>query len=181
MLEVRKKNLDRREWYSDSDRDFSCAYHKDEFFDGGIGLVTFTGIEKPDEVATKSGTLCIADKGYQWLELAPKHGNYVLTAMFHEDRLFQHYIDITLKNEVTEDGNAVFYDLFLDVVLDENGKCDVIDTEELDQALSTGVINKADYALAKSTAEGVVDFYRRNLSEIENKLMEYRKLMLKNV
>ncbi len=178
MLEVRKKNLDRREWYSDSDRDFSCVYHKDEFFDGGIGLVTFTGIPKPDEVETKDGILCIADKGYQWLELAPKNGNYVLTAMFHGDELFQHYIDITLKNEVSENGDAVFYDLFLDVVLNEKGECNVIDTEELDEALSTGVISKADYDMAIKTAEEIVDFYKQKAFEIEKKLMEYRSLMI---
>ncbi len=176
MLEVKKKNLDRREWYSDTDRDFACVYHRDEHFEGGIGLLTFTGIKAPDEVDTEFGRLCIADKGYQWLELAPKDGNFTLTAMFHGDELFQHYVDITLRNEVSENGDAVFYDLFLDVVFNEQGMACIIDTEELDEALSNGVISKAEYDMAGRTADEVMDFYTKNKGELEKKLFEYRKL-----
>ena len=42
MTAIQKKHLDRREWYTDSDRDFACLYHRDEAFHGGIGLITFT-------------------------------------------------------------------------------------------------------------------------------------------
>lgn len=176
MLEVKKKNLDRREWYSDTDRDFACVYHKDEYFDGGIGLLTFTGIKAPDEVDTEFGRLCIADKGYQWLELSPKGRNFTLTSMFNGDNLFQHYIDITLKNEVADNGDAVFYDLFLDVVFNEQGMACVIDTEELDEALETGVIGREDYDLAKRTADEVMEFFKKNKGALEKKLFEYREL-----
>ena len=50
MTAIKKKHLDRREWYSDSDRDFACLYHADHEFHGGIGLITFTGLKKPDVV-----------------------------------------------------------------------------------------------------------------------------------
>ena len=117
-MEIKIKNLDRREWYTESDKDFACTYIKDEFFEGGAGLITFTGIKAPDTVDTPDGrNLCIADKGYQWLELAPKDKNYVITSMFNGDDLFQHYVDITLKNEIAENGDTVFYDLFLDLEL----------------------------------------------------------------
>ena len=178
MVEIKKKNLDRREWYSDTDKDFTCRYHKDDFFDGGIGLVTFTGIAAPDEVDSPSGKLCIADKGYQWLELAPKGGNYVITSMFHDDKIFQHYVDITLRNEIADNGDAVFYDLLLDVVIAEDGTPAVIDTEELEEALATGVISQRDYDLAKKTAQDVADYFAGNKQLIEDKLFEYRKLFV---
>lgn len=176
MIEIKEKHLDRREWYNDEQRDFDSLYHKDEFFEGGIGLITFTGIEEPDMVDTIYGKLAIADKGYQWLELAPKDGHYTLTAMFDADRLFQHYVDITLKNEVKPDGDAVFYDLILDVVVSEDGEPHLIDCEELEEAFATGVIDKDTYELAKKSADEVISFYRTNKKKLEDKLFEYRNL-----
>ncbi len=177
MLEVKIKNLDRREWYSDADRDFTCIYHKDELFDGGIGLITFTGIGVPDEVDTDEGRLCIADKGYEWLELAPKDGNFVVTAMFYEEKLFQIYIDITRNNEVFENGDALFYDLFLDVVINQKGQAAIIDNSELEEALEQGVISEDDFENAGKNAEHVAYFYNKNRELVEKKLYEYLSMM----
>ena len=63
VMEIRKKHLDRREWYTDSERNYSCLYHHDDYFQGGIGLITFTGLAKPDIVDTVEGPFCIADQG----------------------------------------------------------------------------------------------------------------------
>ena len=98
MAEIKKKYLDRHEWYADSERDFVCMYLKDDIFHGGIGLITFTGLAEPEVVDTPEGPLCIADNGYQWLEIVPEDGYFAVTAMFHDDILFQQYIDITLRN-----------------------------------------------------------------------------------
>lgn len=175
-MEIKTKNLDRREWYTDSDKDFACAYIKDEFFDGGAGLITFTGIKAPDTVDTPDGRkLCIADKGYQWLELAPKDKNYVITSMFNGDELFQHYVDITLKNEIAENGDTVFYDLFLDVVFGGGAEPAVIDKEELKEALLEGTISQEEFELARKAAKDVVDFFAKNRDLLEKKLFEYRE------
>ncbi len=176
MVEIKLKNLDRQEWYTDSDRDFSCMYHKDDFFDGGVGLITFTGIKAPDEVDSPNGKLCIADKGYQWVELAPKNGNYVITSMFHDDKIFQHYIDITLRNEVSLDGNTKFYDLLFDIVCSENGDLNIVDSDELDEALTTGVISQDQYDLAKETADEVIRLFENDRELLERKLFEYKRL-----
>jgi predicted RNA-binding protein associated with RNAse of E/G family len=176
MTAIKKKHLDRREWYSDSDRDFACLYHADNEFHGGIGLITFTGLKKPDVVDTPDGQLCIADKGYQWLELVPDDGHFALTAMFHHDILFQQYIDITLRNEVKKDGNAEFFDLLLDVVVLQDGTPRVVDAEELESALFSEAITRDEYELAKRTADKVVECWNANRALIEKKLYEYRAL-----
>lgn len=175
---VKTKKLDRREWYADSMRKFECQYHKDDFFEGGIGLITFTGLEEPDVIKTSEGDLCVADNGYQWLELVPKDKHFVLTAMIHDDEIFQQYIDISLKNEIYENGDAVFYDLFLDVVLLKDGTPGIIDTDELEEALSAKVITKEEYELAKRTAEEVLEFYQTssNRELLKNKIFEYKSL-----
>ena len=176
MTAIQKKHLDRREWYTDSDRDFACLYHRDEAFHGGIGLITFTGLKKPDVVESPEGPLCIADSGYEWLELAPEDGHFVLTAMFHDGALFQQYIDITLRNEVEGDGHAAFLDLFLDVVVLQDGTPRIVDSEELDEALSGGVIPREAYDLARRTADKAADTWKSDKALIEKKLYEYRAL-----
>lgn len=178
MKAIKKKHLDRREWYTDSERDFLCLYHKDDHFYGGIGLITFTGLNEPEVVNTPEGPLCIADNGYQWLEIVPEDRQFALTAMFHDDILFQQYIDITLRNEVNKDGNAVFYDLLLDVVVLGDGTPQIVDIEELETALSDGVITRDEYELAKLTADKIVKTWNSSKEQIAKKLYEYRNLFL---
>lgn len=173
---IRKKHLDRREWYTDSDRVFACRYHRDDVFCGGMGLITFTGLKKPEIADTPGGPLCIADNGYQWLEIVPEEGHIAVTAMFHEDVLFQQYIDITLRNEVSEDGNAVFYDLLLDVVVLGDGTPRIVDTEELEAALSGGSITRDAYDLARQAADRAAETWRSHKTLIAQKLYEYREL-----
>ena len=121
--------MDRREWYSDSDREYACIYHRDDCFQGGIGLLTFTGLKEPEYVDSPEGPLCIAANGYQWLELVPEGGHFALTAMFHDGTLFEQYTDITLRNEVNENGDAAFYDLLLDMVVLSDGTPRVLDRD----------------------------------------------------
>ena len=176
MIKLKRKHLDRREWYTDAQRAFSCMYHRDGGFAGAVGLLTFTGLEKPETVRSVRGEVCIADNGYQWLELAPENGHWALTAMFRGDDLFEQYIDITLENEVSGDGNAAFTDLLLDVVVLSGGEPVAVDGEELEEALSAGVITREQYGLAKRTAGEIMDFYRSHRELIREKLFEYRAL-----
>ena len=171
--------MDRREWYSDSDRKYTCIYHRDDCFQGGIGLLTFTGLKEPESVDSPEGPLCIAANGYQWLELVPEGGQFALTAMFHDGTLFEQYTDITLRNEVDENGDAAFYDLLLDVVVLSDGTPRVLDREELDEALSGGIISRDEYDLALQTADRVVDFYTTHKDLIRKKLFEYKALFEK--
>ena len=177
MAVIKKKHMDRREWYADSERDFVCMYHRDDVFHGGIGLITFTGLRAPEVADTPEGPLCIADNGYQWLEIVPEDGHFAATAMFHDGILFQQYIDITLRNEVDENGNAVFYDLLLDIVILGDGTPQIIDTEELETALSDGIIKRDAYELARQTAAQIVEIWNSHKTLIEKKLYEYHETL----
>ena len=179
MKELKQKHLDRREWYADTERDFVSVYHQDECFTGAVGLLTFTGLKKPEIVRSVRGEMCIADNGYQWLELVPENGRWALTAMFRGDALFEQYIDITLENRVSGDGNAVFTDLLLDVVILSDGNPVILDEDELDAALAGGVVTPEQYALAKQTAGEIVSFYTAHRESVRRKLYEYRAMLQK--
>lgn len=175
-MKIVEKNMDRREWYPEYNRQFQCKYIKDEEFEGGIGKILFKNMEEPDILHTSKGDKILADNGYTWLELVPKDGNWVVTVMYRENgELFQLYFDITQKNVIFENGDACFYDMFLDVAVDEKGKAEILDEDELEEALETGIINKEEFQMAKMVADEIVDFYYKNRVVLEKKLLEYKE------
>ena len=52
---IRGKHLDRREWFTDAERQFSCIRYEDSCFRGGIGCLTFTDMHRPMTVDTAEG------------------------------------------------------------------------------------------------------------------------------
>lgn len=174
MLQIKKKTLSRAEWYSDSQRTYRYIYHKDDYFEGGIGLISFVGLEKPDTVPSKGGELCIADNGYHWLELAPINSNVVLTAMFDkENHIFQCYFDITKENIVASDGDATFLDAFLDVVVTGYNEPVVLDLDELDLALSNEVITQKEHDKYMDESHKLISALNKNRDKFYEILTEY--------
>lgn len=118
------------------------------------GVVSLMHIKKVTErnikrMAGKPYT--ITDNGYYWFQFAPKRGHVWLTAMYDPSfTLIQYYFDISYRNEVFPDGNAYFFDLFLDLVLLPDGTRFVLDEDELLAAEAAGHITPEMTALAFS-------------------------------
>jgi predicted RNA-binding protein associated with RNAse of E/G family len=95
----------------------------------------------------------MADDGFAWLHVLPEGKNWCLTAMFNDrGEPVQYYFDITSEN--TLDGeNSRFIDLYLDIVCLPDGKTEIIDQLDLDEALANAVIVQEQYDLAQRTAE----------------------------
>ena len=97
--------------------------------------------------------LCAADDGYAWLHVLPENENWCLTAMFDETgATVQYYFDITQDN-ILDGCNSRFTDLYLDIVCLPDGRTELIDQPDLDQALADGLITQEQYDLAKRTAQ----------------------------
>ena len=174
MLQIKKKTLSRAEWYSDSQRIYRHIYHKDDYFEGGIGLISFVGLEKTDTVSSENGKLCIADNGYHWLELAPINSNIVLTAMFNkENHIFQCYFDIPKETIVQSDGDATFFDAFLDVVVTGYKEPVVLDMDELDLALSQKVITQKEHDMYMTECHKLISALNKDREKFYKLLMEY--------
>ena len=177
-MKIVKKTLGREEWYSEQERSYCCQLHKDEVFDGTLGLITFVGLPKPEIVTTSDGDLCVAKNGYQWLEVIPRDKQWVLTAMINlEDTIFQCYFDITQKNVIAEDGNADFYDAFLDVVVAGDQDPVIVDRDELEQAYREQIITKEEYEQFMQEGKKIVETFMEKRELIFNKLYEYRELL----
>ncbi|MNI59071.1 hypothetical protein D3C73_1142150 [compost metagenome] len=66
------------------------------------------------------------------------------------------YIDVCKTQGVTDQGVPWFDDLYLDIVVLKNGEVFLLDEDELDEALSKGLITVRDYDMATETAQEVL-------------------------
>ena len=122
---------------------------------------------------SRHGYLLI-DNNFQMVEIMPCNENYLMRVYLNEaGEVLERYFDITKQNAIDPLTNLPYYDdLYLDVVEE---KCGIVihDEIELDQALQSGDISKADYITAISTKNKL-------LHEIENKTNKLLKINLKN-
>lgn len=115
-------------------------------------LMRIGRVDAPFTVPFRGGRLTIADDGYSWLQLAPKDGNWWMTAMYTPaGKPVQYYFDVTAGNHVSGGKDAWFEDLYLDLVLHTDGTIAELDRDELDAALFAGTIDAETHARAVRT------------------------------
>lgn len=120
-------------------------------------------IIKIKEPFYSSEDFCLIDNGYYIAEVIPKNKNYAMRIFFNQDKeRILYYFDITLENGIDEESNIPFYDdLYLDVVL-KNGNIEVLDTDELLDALNSNKITKSQFDLANSTKDFLIQSIKNN-------------------
>lgn len=143
-------------------------------------LKVFVSDEKDYYVAVKelinieapfilSNGLLLMDNGYFIVEVIPKYENYAMRVFFNEKKeLVEHYFDISLGNGMDEETKLPYYnDAFLDVTI-TNGKIEMCDEDELDNAFSQGEITEKTYDFVKKIAEKLVKEINANTNKYVN-------------
>ena len=146
-----------------------------EYFSGFVCHIKINNIEKPLIVNNGLDNICIKDNDYEWFELYPDNGKYVLTIMFdNNNNLIEYYFDIS-KKVGEEDGIPYEDDLYLDMIITPSGKVLLIDEDELLEAEKNGDITHKDVMDAYKTLDYLKDKYVNNfdvLSDFTKKLKE---------
>lgn len=141
-------------------------YDKEDYY---LSIKKILNIEKP--FILENG-LCLIDNNYYIVEVLPKNENYAMRVYFNEKKeRLEYYFDISLKNGIDEETKIPYYDdLYTDItVVQEN--IEVLDEEELEEALNMGKISKSEYNLANETRDKL-------LQSIKNKNNKYMNLDL---
>ncbi|WP_225429965.1 DUF402 domain-containing protein [Deinococcus detaillensis] len=123
-------------------------------------------VHSPLVVPFENRTLRILDTGYRWVHYAPTAAKHALTLQLDEaGHIRQLYIDIGEASGVGAEGLPWIDDLYLDVVgmveVQPGGewhvtKTEVLDEDELDEALRLGHILPKQYTAAWSGAHAVL-------------------------
>lgn len=97
-----------------------------------------------------------ANSGCKWLEFYPENSNVAMTVCFNiENKILQWYFDVINKVGI-EGKNPYFEDLYLDVTITPENKIDLLDEDELKEALETNDITQEQYDMAYETARTLI-------------------------
>ena len=132
-------------------------------FTGVAGVLDILETSGKWVVSSVGGQVTIAAPGYRWLQLAPDNGEWWLTAMYDpHGGMVQYYFDIVYNIYTSHDGELRFRDLFLDIVMADDGTLKLLDRDELERARSDGIVDDATYNRALSTAERLLGMLEGN-------------------
>jgi predicted RNA-binding protein associated with RNAse of E/G family len=150
---MRRRTADRAEWGWLTARRFAAAHLAGDDFTGWVTLLHLDAVREPLWVPSDTGPVCVADRGYAWLQHFPEGAAHTLITMLDAGgRIIQWYIDICRQRGLDARGIPWYDDLYLDIVILPSGEARLLDAEELDEALRQGAITPDDAAAAWSEA-----------------------------
>jgi predicted RNA-binding protein associated with RNAse of E/G family len=150
---MKQKRSDRGDWHRITRRRFLLQPIEDDHFQGYISLFCLDEVSEPLSVPYAGRRVCVANNGYSWLQFFPQGACHVSTVMFDEQgQVVQWYIDICKRQYMDDQGLLWYEDLYLDVVFLPGDKIELLDVDELDEALSHSIISADEYNLAWNEA-----------------------------
>lgn len=184
-IQRRDKMLKRR--YGNRQGWKRIAEHAQEFIESGtftgyVTLLKMLKVTEPLFVQYGEDRLCIVDDGYCWLQHFPEDKKFSVTTMFNaEGDTIQWYIDICRQIGVDSDGVPWNDDLFLDIIVLSSGRIILKDEDELEAALSAGVIDIKEYEFAKSEAKRILTLIKEDSFDLLKLTNMHKDLLLAKI
>ena len=130
------RDMRRSDWHRILERRYTVSPCSFQGMEGVVSLLEIQKVTNPLTVHYESGEVLIADAGYSWLQLAFKEQFFWATVMFdNKGEVMQGYFDITGGNTFEDMENPTFQDMYLDLVLLSDGGLQVLDQDDLAEAL----------------------------------------------
>lgn len=174
------RDMRRSDWHRITERRYTACSCQFKDMDGVVSLIEMQKVERPIIVSHELGETVIADNGYSWLQLAFKEQYFWATAMFNADGNFiEIYFDITGGNTFEDMNNPKFSDMYLDIVLLNDGSIHILDREELDEALAKKEISQEEYLKAIAECDKLYNFLSREKEEVVQFCVDWRERIRK--
>lgn len=155
--------------------EYKNIHVKEENFTGDIYFYHFT--EGVDRFVIPNGK-CILDEGYKWLEFYDYNSKIKLTAFYDDNNVISEwYFDIA-REIGKENGLSYEDDMYLDVLLTDEGDIILLDEDELKEALDKKQITKIEFENAYKEAEQLMNRLQSKKQELQNFTDKYLKMML---
>lgn len=132
-------------------------YDKEDYY---LAIKKIIDIKEP---FISPNRLRLIDNGYYIAEVIPKNENYTMRVYFNKKReRLEYYFDISLENGIDEESKIPYYDdLYLDITLKDD-IIEILDEDELEEALKSKKITKNEYDLANKTKENLLESIEKN-------------------
>lgn len=165
---MRKKALSKT--YMRGITDWDMIFLKREKEEYYITIKKVNKIDQPFVVQEFGKNMVFIDNGYYIFEFTPLNQFYNARVFLDRNaEVIGYYFDISRGNAV-EDNIPYYDDLYLDVVYfpNENDLIEVLDEDELLNALNEGKITTEEYELAKKTGAKLIDEIQKKQSLFVN-------------
>lgn len=173
------RDMRRSDWHRILERNYTVRPCRFQNMEGVISLIEMKKVESPLTVHYESGDVLIADVGYTWVQLALKEQFFWATAMFDNHGVFKEiYFDITAGNIFEDMENPKFQDMYLDIVLLQDGRIHILDRDELDEAWMNREITEEQYQHAITECDKLHEFLLKNKEEFVRFVTEWREKLL---
>lgn len=140
------------------DKYSSHCIHIDDMLSGYISIIKVDKVKYKINVDYKNSELCLFDDGYKCLIFLPDNDNWCISTVYNDlGEIIEWYIDMTKENSIDELGNPFFIDLYLDIAISPDFQINILDEDELQEALDLKIITQLDYDLAYHTCNRVID------------------------
>ncbi len=140
------KYANKLKWKKVREKEYRQKYIDNSLFTGYIAYIKFLEVEGQLVHNIINRKLITADKDYIWLQLFPIDKNYCITIMFDDMKnIIKWYVDIVKRVGLTEDNFPYMEDMYLDLVILPNGEYEILDRDELDEALENKEITIEEY------------------------------------
>jgi len=173
------RDMRRSDWHRILEREYKASPCSFQGMKGVVSLLQIKEVTEPLIVQGEDGGVLIADKGYSWLQVAFKEQFFWATVMFDDiGNFLQGYFDITGGNTFEDMDNPKFQDMYLDLVLLSDGGIQVLDRDELDEALEKKEITEEQYVQTVKAGEELYRFLQENGNEFLRFCSEWREKLL---
>ena len=117
------------------------------------------------------------DDGYYVIEIVPKNKNYALRLFLNDKKeIIEYYFDIIKESGIDKELKVPYFiDLYLDITIQKNGKVNILDEDELNDALKSKDITKKDYELVLKVKEQLLKEIKEQSNDLMN--LDYMKYL----
>lgn len=164
---LKRKYGSRYDWKRIVERGYAENYFSTTQFTGYVTLLEMNDVAEPLYKTYKGRAVCIADKGYGWLQHFPDGKHFSVTTVFDSTgRIVQWYIDVCRKNGYCSMNGPWMDDLFLDLIVLPTGEIIEKDIDELEAALNSQNITEDEFALAWAEFDRIKTMVAENRFEL---------------
>lgn len=179
---MKQKRADRGDWQRILQKRFAMRHLNTSAFKGYVSLFCIDAVREPLWINLAGQDVCLADKGYLWLQHFPQDSHYVVTTVFDaQGELVHWYIDICKRHYLDGQGILWYEDLYLDLDVSPDGEAILLDADELDEALAQGAISGLDYELAWREASSLLTVIEDDALPLFWLCEEHKEMLLKFV
>lgn len=179
---LKRKYGSRYDWKRIVEKGYAEKYISTSQFTGYVTLLEMNDVAEPLFMNYKGRAVCIANKGYSWLQHFPEGKFFSVTTVFDSTgQIVQWYIDICRGNGYCLTYGPWMDDLFLDLIVLPTGEIIEKDIDELEVARGSEVISEGEFALAWTEFDRIKTLVAQNRFALLELTKEHLLMLKENI